>query len=155
MLFFPCFFYNYVAQLSSCKYIMHLDPCFQKYRQVKAERGKSPRCHISIRYLCMLPECPRRILLVKEDYDDVLYKVIEDKDGSAPNRARESNSSHLTPFCRLSLISWWKEEICTRTRPLQPPSAVIALHISVWWGSSWVGQVPHRNIGAAHLSIPS
>ena len=63
----------------------------------------------------MLPECPRRILLVKEDYDDVLYKVIEDKDGSAPNRARELNSSHLTPFCRLSLISWWKEEICTRT----------------------------------------
>lgn len=63
----------------------------------------------------MLPECPRRILLVKEDYDDVLYKVIEDKDGSAPNRARELNSSHLTPFCRLSLIEWWKEEICTRT----------------------------------------
>ena len=63
----------------------------------------------------MLPERPRRILLVKEDYDDVLYKVIEDKDGSAPNRAREVNCSHLTPFCRLSLISWWKEEICTRT----------------------------------------
>ena len=40
-------------------------------------------------------------------------------------------------------------------QPLQQHSVVIALHISIWRGSSRVGQVPHRNIGAAHLSVPS
>ena len=40
-------------------------------------------------------------------------------------------------------------------QPLQQHSVAIALHISIWRGSSRVGQVPHRNIGAAHLSVPS
>ncbi len=68
-------------------------------------------------FLWMLPECPRKILLlVKEDYDDVLYKVIEDKDGSAPNHGEngEFNFSHITPFRR---ISRWTAEICTTGTP--------------------------------------
>lgn len=73
-----------------------------RYVMYEPLRGGEPQDAIYQFDICACSlSAPERILLVKEDYDDVLYKVIEDKDGSAPNQAKELNCCHLT----LSLIS--------------------------------------------------